>query len=762
MKRILLKRIFLISIILLLFISFDTSIATQMSSNTKQFLNSQMQTSNSIKTINGVDITSRNYLISELYSYIGRILPKTTIKQFKSNFNVPSENIHIYKDKNMQEEVQDGYMGTNMAVKFDNIDKVYEISTVGDLDGDGLSNQIEIQKIIKYIVYGENEELEGLKLLSADVNGDSTINQVDLSILINYVVFGRLSINEVNKPQKPTIEVISGETSENGIYVTEVTVKITPTETENVEKTTYTISGSMEVEETPIPANGQITLSNDGTYTIRSYTYFTDGARSDAAELVIRKSIKGILDENIGIIIKLDNKDGEDYDVGEWTNHNICIETMQTKEEFGNNAEVTIETKYTISGAKQMPIPTKAPTLLTNSGEYVITAIATDEFGRIKTKEYIVKIDKDKPENTTISIQEEKKESGYYNQDVNVTVNHGNDALSGLDKVTYELSGAQTVAETDIENNGEIKVTNDGYTKMIIRSYDKVGNIATLEEDINLDKVKPDNITLQASDITSTSFNLTATAHDEVSGIKKYEFYVDDNLYKTETTLAETVTIPVTELKTTKHRVKVVVTDNAENSDETSTEVANLKLQEHEIDSIVFEITDFDIIDGEGEVNTNFEKVISDTSLTDQSKYIQLSTKANSENGLTGEIKGKVKAIRTDGIEIEELEFLPENLELTVGYESDGSGNSFNHKTNAEIFGETVKNEESATERIVDIQKIINIGSILDDRIAEKNNFKIIEKKTNGVTSLTRLIIKKITIGEKEVGFKIIDSSQNT
>ena len=42
MKRILLKRIFLISIILLLFISFDTSIATQMSSNTKQFLNSQM------------------------------------------------------------------------------------------------------------------------------------------------------------------------------------------------------------------------------------------------------------------------------------------------------------------------------------------------------------------------------------------------------------------------------------------------------------------------------------------------------------------------------------------------------------------------------------------------------------------------------------------------------------------------------------------------------------------------------------------------
>ena len=759
MKKIVLKIVFLMSIILLLLTGFNTSMATGINNEKARMLGSQIQTTNSIQTVNGIDINSNRYLVSEVYSYIGRILPKTTIIQFKTNFNVPSESIHVYKDKNSQQEIKDGYIGTNMAVKFDNTEKVYETSIVGDFNGDGLSNQIEIQKIIKYIVYGKNDELEGLKLLSADVNGDGTINQIDLSILINYVVFGRLSINEVNKPQKPTIEVISGETSENGIYVTEVTVKITPTETENVEKTTYTISGSMEVEETPIPANGQITLSNDGTYTIRSYTYFTDGARSDAAELSIKKVVTGIPLDVIGLSIKLDSESGEDYAVGEWTGHNICITTYPTVEKFGDNAEVKVETKYTISGAKEMPIPVKTPTLLTSTGDYEVTAIATDELGRTKIKTYTIKMDKDLPESSTIEISGgEETASGWYTQDITATVTHGSDALSGLDKVTYELTGAQKLTETEIENAGTIQFTTNGITKLIIRTYDVAGNVAILEKDIKIDKDKPTNLELEASEITSTSFKLTAKAQDSISGIKKYEFFLDGSTYKTVTTSEETVTIPVTSMKTTKHSVKIVVTDNAENTEEKTIEVANTALQNAEVQNVIFEITSFSVAEENENKDTYFNKVISDTSLSTVSKYIQLSSQLHSVDNKTGEIQGKVKILRTDGIEIDEVEYFPTDMTFTVGYESNGSGTTFSHKTVAEIFGEVLQSQDAATAKVEHVTKEIRVADLLGKE-TKTSGFKIIEKKTTGTSSSTMLTISNVKLGGRDIEFKIVDST---
>ena len=179
MKKVGLKIVFLISIFILLLIGTNNSMATSMNVASNKILNSQSQGVLTIATDDDSSITSKYYLVSELYSYIGRILPKTTIVQFKNNFNIAGEKIHIYKDNTLKDEIKSGYIGTNMVVKFDGLEKIYEVSVIGDFNGDGLLNQIEVQSLIKHIVFGGENELKGLLALSADVNKDNEVNQID-------------------------------------------------------------------------------------------------------------------------------------------------------------------------------------------------------------------------------------------------------------------------------------------------------------------------------------------------------------------------------------------------------------------------------------------------------------------------------------------------------------------------------------------------------------------------------------------------------
>lgn len=328
----------------------------------------------------------------------------------------------------------------------------------------------------------------------------------------------------------------------------------------------------------------------------------------------------------------------------------------------------------------------------------------------------------------------------------------------GLNKVTYQLTGASETEETEIEDQGVIPITTSGTTNLKIQTYDNAGNIATLEEEIKMDKDKPTELTLEPSEITSTGFKLTAGAKDSASGIKQYEFFIDEESYETVTTSEETATILVTGLKTTKHTTKVVVTDYAGNSEEKSLEVANLELQESDIASVIFEITSFTVTEVTEEKDEFFDMVVSDTSLSSFSKYIQLSTKLQSQHDKTGEIQGKVKLVRTDGEEIEELEYFPRDLVFTFTYESDGTGTAFSHKTEAEVFGKVIHSDENATAKVETITEEINMTELLTED-TKKNNFRITEKKTKGTSSSTMLTISKVKLGEKELEFKIVGDS---
>lgn len=240
--------------------------------------------------LNTGDISSDKYLISEKYSYIGRIPPKTRISAFKEEFkNIQSNNIHVYKADNL-EEVQDGYIVTNMIVKFDTSDKKYTALVVGDINGDGVLNQIDLKFVIGHIVGIKKYKLEDKNLIVADINNDGDVNQLDLKSYVDYILYERLNIPKFIKSMKPKIEIIGEEISETKWYKTHPTVKISKGRFTNDEELVYKIQGITEdgkeiiTDEIEVHEN-EITmqLKKDGEYTLTAYTYSKEGARSDKA-----------------------------------------------------------------------------------------------------------------------------------------------------------------------------------------------------------------------------------------------------------------------------------------------------------------------------------------------------------------------------------------------------------------------------------------------------------------------------------------------
>ncbi len=600
------------------------------------------------------------------YSYISRILPRTSVVDFIKKFNISSDKIHIYKSGTNQ-EVKRGYIATDMDIKFDGVEKTYKASVIGDLNGDGIANQIELQHLIKHIVIPNKSTISGIKLLSADINGDGSINQIDLTILINYIVFGRLNVEEMTLPQE--------------------------TETE-------------------------------------------------------------IKDEDIGIIMKLNDKNGEEYESGVWTNQSVYIEAIKTTEVV-EGTEIEIETTYTITGTVSALIPSKAPLILKNSGEYIINATATDTLGRSKTKTFDIKIDKENPSPATIQIDEEITPSGYYNLAPNITVIGGKDQLSGIEKITYQLSGDEEIEETVIEDNQKIQIQNEGTVNIKIKTYDNVGNISETTETLRIDKTKPENLQLKANNITSKSFDLQANAEDNLSGIQKYEFFVDDKIIKTEPTAETSVNISVLDQETGKHIVKMLVTDNAENVSELEIEVKNTRLEESDVDHVVFEIKNVNVTNGEQE---DIDTIISNRSISIESKFIQLSTKADSEEGIKAELQGIVKIIRKDGLAVSDVDYFPENLLIEAKYIAGGSGISWASQSTLEVLGIEVYNGEKQTE-IEEQTKQISMQDIIGNNLTQ-NDFTITETKKQGVSTFSRLIISKVSMGEgkEEVPFALVNS----
>jgi hypothetical protein len=241
---------------------------------------------------------------------------------------------------------------TGMIIKYTQNGRTYKVSVLGDINGDGNLDQIELTKEIReYLKIEKWRITDELEKLSADITCDGNIDDKDIESIIDYIVLGKLEVAKVEEILAPQVEVTEGfETETAGWYNSNVKVKIAETINENEEgteekttKTVYKIEGTENQEETEIDKETEIELQDEGVYKITAYTYGALGNKSKGTTAVIVINAKIGVPEitakptdwtNQKVEVTM-TSDIEEYDVeyrideGEWTTYTDKLEVEE-------------------------------------------------------------------------------------------------------------------------------------------------------------------------------------------------------------------------------------------------------------------------------------------------------------------------------------------------------------------------------------------------------------------------------------------------
>lgn len=124
-------------------------------------------------------MTSTKYTIAG--GYVERILPNTTVAQFKKNVtleNVTTEPQIVFTDHEGMPLAEDGIVTTGTQIKVGKTLQ-YTLVVIGDTDSDGEITINDMAELKLHII--EKELLEGIKLKSADVDNDGEVTINDLA-----------------------------------------------------------------------------------------------------------------------------------------------------------------------------------------------------------------------------------------------------------------------------------------------------------------------------------------------------------------------------------------------------------------------------------------------------------------------------------------------------------------------------------------------------------------------------------------------------
>ena len=217
------------------------------------------------------NLVSNKYLVTD--TSIEKIAENTKIEDFKKNFE---KEIKIYEDNVLTKEITEGIIKTGMVAE--DRGSIYTLVVSGDVNKDGLVNQIDISKIIR----GEMLEESTLKA-----------SEIGIEKIENKIVFGKFEIGNVKEVDIPEIEIVEGELGKNDWYTSDVKIKVHQKDEEGT-KTVYKIKGTEEKETTEITENETITLDKDGVYKVIAYTYGEEGNKSRIAQKIIKINKTGI------------------------------------------------------------------------------------------------------------------------------------------------------------------------------------------------------------------------------------------------------------------------------------------------------------------------------------------------------------------------------------------------------------------------------------------------------------------------------------
>lgn len=135
-----------------------------------------------------IEITSSKYSIDLENEYIGSIDAKTTVADLKSNIITNANNV-IIKNAKGEEIEENGIIGTGANIEFTLEDEKKSLTAVvnGDLNGDGIIDDIDLLKLARYTV-NIDKNLDGAYLKAADLSADGKIDDIDLLKLARTMV----------------------------------------------------------------------------------------------------------------------------------------------------------------------------------------------------------------------------------------------------------------------------------------------------------------------------------------------------------------------------------------------------------------------------------------------------------------------------------------------------------------------------------------------------------------------------------------------
>lgn len=137
----------------------------------------------------------------------------------------------------------------------------------------------------------KNLQQYGKEVTISDVVGQE--DKLQFYITINNKIYevqktGAIYKGESTEVGKPSIEIISGTNGENGYYRSNVELKITQIDTENLYKIKYKLEGAM-VKEDEIENGGIINITEEGKTKIIVTSYDYTNNKSEDVELEIKK-----------------------------------------------------------------------------------------------------------------------------------------------------------------------------------------------------------------------------------------------------------------------------------------------------------------------------------------------------------------------------------------------------------------------------------------------------------------------------------------
>ena len=602
-----------------------------------------------------------------------------------------------------------------------------------------------------YKVEGANSVEETANPTILDKEGISTITVINKDEFDNISKSSTIVKIDKQAPQKPILKVSGKKILENSEwYTSDVQIKMTGAKENNG-------SGMKQIEyqlketklggkkEGILSNNEYLTIVEEGMYELTAWVVDEAGNKSEPEIAQIYLDTTNPVAGTMSLY--KNDLNGQVYVNNSWTNQNIYAELVEGTDELSGHSTTT----YKISGQMQEENSTK-PVTITQEGSYIITVTTTDVSGRTSQRIYHIYIDKQKPEAPNIEVIEGTKENArneWYKSDVVLEVVQGtvDKGGSGISYTTYEVTGNAQIQETGISDHGTIFVRQDGIYTINVYNYDEAGNKSEgTSITVKTDKTAPKDIKIEPRNITGTSFNVQISGVEETSGIMLYQIYVDGGLYKEIETNQTTVNCDVIDQSSDTHTITVNIKDLAGNIGTETIQVHMGRLEMADIDYIEFAVKNFTQTKDGITVASGADFIISDTSISDATKYIQV---GSSDSQTIGEIRGTIRLIRKDGSIVDSFEYYPENLLFEIAQYSDGSGSKWEHQANINMANTVLSNQN------IEEGNTNSISVNLTGKQNSDNIFYVNDKKILGTKTYTRLIIKQILLNGQKVPFKI-------